>query len=521
MILNKEEILVYLRKSRSDDPSMSVTEVLAKHEYILNEFTQSEYGFTLPEERIFREVVSGETISGRPMMQQIMKLIENDSIKAVLVVEPQRLSRGDLEDCGRIINTFRYTNTLVVTPSKIYDLNEEYDRKFFEMELSRGNDYLEYTKKILQRGRSASVRKGNYIGSVAPYGYDKVTIGTGKDACPTLAINENEAAAVRVIFDMYANKRAGFKQIAYHLDSLGITTRNGKPNWSPATIAIILANPVYIGKIRWNYRSNTKKMVDGTLKTSRPINDDSMLIDGKHPAIIDEDTFFKCQKLRNLKPGIKKSYELRNPYCGLVVCGRCGRSMQYKQCRQKRKDGTYSVQINLICPNQANCHSRSVNMKEFENAFIPILKDEIDNFKVKLQQKNDDSYEKTIQLMQAELIKLQARDSRQKDAFEDGLYTKEEYLLRNAKLLEQIERTKTTIADLKAALPKKIDFRHKLIQFTECLEKLQNNKISCEQKNILLKNCVEKIEYNTENLSQAGIGRYVKNCFNLDVFFIY
>lgn len=521
MIFSKDEILVYLRKSRSDDPAMTVSEVLAKHEYILNEFTQSEYGFTLPEERIFREVVSGETISGRPMMQQIMKLIENDDIKAVIVVEPQRLSRGDLEDCGRIINTFRYTNTLVVTPNKTYDLNEEYDRKFFEMELSRGNDYLEYTKKILQRGRNASVRKGNYIGSVAPYGYNKVIVGTGKDAYPTLSINESEAAAVRVIFDMYANNHVGFKQIAHHLDSLGIVPRNGKANWSPATIAIIISNPVYIGKVRWNHRSNTKKIVDGALTTSRPVNNEPMLIDGKHPAIIDESTFNKCQSLRNLKPSIKKAYEMRNPYCGLVVCGKCGHSMQYKQCRQKRKDGSYSVQVNLICPNQTNCHSRSVNMRDFEKAFIPALKDEIENFKIKIKLNNDDSYEKSIQLMESELVKLQARDSRQKDAFEDGLYTKSEYLLRNAKLQEQIERTKATISDLKTAMPKKIDFRNKLIQFTECLEKLQDESVSCEKKNSLLKNCVEKIEYNTENESQAGIGRYVKNCFKLDVFFIY
>lgn len=521
MIFSKENVIIYLRKSRSDDPAMSISDVLAKHEYILNEFTQSEYGFTLPEERIFREVVSGETISGRPMMQQIMKLIENDEIKAVIVVEPQRLSRGDLEDCGRIINTFRYTNTLVVTPNKTYNLNEEYDRKFFEMELSRGNDYLEYTKKILQRGRTASVRKGNYIGSVAPYGYNKVIIGTGKDASPTLSINESEAAAVRVIFNMYANNGVGFAQIAHHLDSLGIIPRNGKNNWSAATIAIIISNPIYIGKVRWNHRAHTKKIIDGTLTTSRPINSEPMLIDGKHPAIIDEDTFYKCQNLRNLKPSIKKAYEMRNSYCGLVICGKCGHSMQYKQCRQKRKDGTYSTQINLICPNQRNCHSRSVNMSEFEKVFIPALKDEIDNFKIKLRLKKDDSYEKSIELMESELIKLKARDSRQKDAYEDGLYTKSEYLLRNAKLQEKIEQTKAAISDLKTALPKKIDFKNKLIQFTECLEKLQDETVSCEKKNSLLKNCVKKIEYNTENEAQTGIGRYVKNSFKLNIFFIY
>ena len=122
-----ENLIMYLRKSRSDDISMSVEDVLAKHEHILQEYCEREFGARLPENKIFREVVSGETIADRPVMKEIMKLLETGTIKGVLVVEPQRLSRGDLEDCGKIINTFRYTETLIITPPKTYDLSNEYD----------------------------------------------------------------------------------------------------------------------------------------------------------------------------------------------------------------------------------------------------------------------------------------------------------------------------------------------------------------------------------------------------------
>ena len=183
----ENEIYIYLRKSRSDDSSLSIEEVLSRHETILQDYAKKNLGFLIPESQIFREVVSGETIDDRPLMKQLIHLLESDSsIKGVLVVEPQRLSRGDLVDCGTIINTFRYTNTLVLTPPKTYNLTDEYDRKFLEMELMRGNDYLEYTKRILARGREASVRAGNYIGSIRPYGYQKVTYGTGKDKVLTL-----------------------------------------------------------------------------------------------------------------------------------------------------------------------------------------------------------------------------------------------------------------------------------------------------------------------------------------------
>ena len=37
-IFHPDEVLIYLRKSRSDDPTLSVEEVLSKHESILMEW---------------------------------------------------------------------------------------------------------------------------------------------------------------------------------------------------------------------------------------------------------------------------------------------------------------------------------------------------------------------------------------------------------------------------------------------------------------------------------------------------
>ena len=97
-----EEVIDYLRKSQSDDPLLTVEEVLSKHEAILDEWAEKNLGGVVPEENKFREVVSGETISGRPEIQKVLRLIESPKYKAVKVVEPQRLTRGDLEDLSLI-----------------------------------------------------------------------------------------------------------------------------------------------------------------------------------------------------------------------------------------------------------------------------------------------------------------------------------------------------------------------------------------------------------------------------------
>ena len=133
--MNRDILLMYLRKSRADNPQETVEEVLERHERILQESAVRLMGLPVPEEYIYREVVSGETIEDRPKMKELLSAIENPDVKGILVVDPQRLSRGDWEDGGRILSSFRYSHTLIHTPQKTYDLNNKFDYKFFKMEL--------------------------------------------------------------------------------------------------------------------------------------------------------------------------------------------------------------------------------------------------------------------------------------------------------------------------------------------------------------------------------------------------
>lgn len=520
--LSIEDIIIYLRKSRSDDPNMSVEEVLAKHEDDLQEFCEKEFNQRMPEQQIFREVVSGETIDDRPVMSSIMKMLETGKLKGVLVVEPQRLSRGDLQDCGRIINTFRYTNTLVLTPVKTYNLNDEYDRKFFEMELTRGNDYLEYNKKILNRGRIRSVKNGNFIGSIAPYGYKRISIGSGKEKCHTLEIIPEEAEAIRLMYHLFINEGYGFTRIARHLDKLSIKPRKTE-HWSPAAIKDMIENPVYIGKIRWNWRKTEKVIVDSRIVKTRPKNKDEaqwIFVDGKHEAIIDEETFHAALERRGKNPRIKKGKELKNPYAGLLFCGTCGKSMSYKKFKQYRGKSE-NVCENMLCNNQAICKTKSVKFDIFQERVIASLEKTIADFELKL--KNDDGsaaklHKNIISNLEIELKKLKEKDIRQKDFLDDGIYSKEEYLSRNAKVQEQIAETMEALCQARDSVPPEIDYQEKIVRFTDCLEALKDPDVSAKEKNLLLKACIDKIIYHNNMESKPGIGRYVENIFELDIF---
>ena len=256
--LKTDEIIIYLRKSRADDPLLTVEEVLSKHEQMLDEWVERNLPDMgrVPEENRYREVVSGETIDSRPEIQRVLTRVESPRAKAVLIVEPQRLSRGDLEDIGRMVKLLRYSNTIVITIPYTYDLRDERDRDMFERELKRGNEFLEYQKRIMNNGRLLSVQNGNYIGTRPPYGFKKVQFKEGKTTCYTLEAIPEQAAVVKLVYEMYRDGYGSHK-IARHLNELGIKTQQGK-KWGAESLKKMRTNEHYIGKVVWNRRRNVK-----------------------------------------------------------------------------------------------------------------------------------------------------------------------------------------------------------------------------------------------------------------------
>lgn len=495
-LLYDDIILMYLRKSRQDSDAESVEETLARHEQILQDYALRVFGYRIPDKYIFREVVSGETIAARPMMQQVLNLMESDKVKGVLCVEPQRLSRGDMVDCGTISNVFRYSHTKCYTPTMIYDMSVKHERKFFEAELMRGGEYLEYTKEILQRGRLLSVQNGNYIGSIAPYGYRKVKTGTKKNERYTLEIIPEEAEAIRLMYDVYVNQNKGFAEVCNALDRMGYKPRKAN-HWSPAAVKDMIENPIYIGKLRWNWRKNQKTMDNGTVKISRPKqkDDECTIVDGLHEPIISEELFEKALAKRGKNIRIKKEVECRNPYSGIVFC-QCGRAMSY---RPQRANGIQKAEPRLVCNGQTHCKTRSCTYPDFEAYIINVLETCIHQFEVELANKNASDmelfYENRVKQLQKELKEIESLEEEQYDLLESKVYTREVFLKRNTKLQERKASVLKVLEELEEKKSVPIDYEQKIADFNAALTALQSKDFDAIEKNMLLKKCINRITY--------------------------
>lgn len=482
-----EQYIIYLRKSRQDDPRETVEEVLEKHETMLQEYAQKEFGGKIPEENIYREVVSGESIEDREEIKKVLARIEDPNIKGVLVIEPSRLSRGDLEDCGRLLSDFRYTKTLVVTPYMTYDLESKMERKFFQDELLRGRDYLEYTKEILLRGRIAAVKRGCFIGNHAPFGYKKIKIG--KDH--TLEIIEDEAQIVRLIFDLYVKEGVTPGRIALQLNKMGLKAPRGE-KWAKDTIRYIIRNKHYDGKVVFYRVRETVVVENGERKVKRLSQPDEEVIvaEGKHTAIIDHATFEASQKLVARHPRQKHTYPLKNPFSAVLVCGKCGRVMN--QHPYKHAEDRYE------CKTRPRCY-KSTKVSEIEAAIIAAL-EEAELPALELKVKNGDGNAAKIQKRLLEKLEKQmaeyiAQEDKQFELLETGRYSQDIFDRRNAVLRAKMEECQSQIYKTKATMPKNVDYAERVVALKKAIDILRDTEATPQEKNDLLRAIVERIEF--------------------------
>lgn len=498
-----EEILEYLRKSQSDDPLLTVEEVLAKHETILDEWSEKHFGAKVPEENKFREVVSGETIKERPEINKVLRMIESPKYKAVKVVEPQRLTRGDLEDIGRLMKLLKHTNTYVITPERMYDLRDEYDWNAFEAELKRGNDYLKYTKKILERGRLLSVSQGNYIASVPPYGFDKTVVMDGKRKCPTLKENKEQADIVRLIFDLYVNKDMGCTKICNYLDDMKIKPPKGK-YWSPAAMKDKLENVHYIGKVKWNWRKTIDIVEEGEFIKTRPKAKigEYLIYEGRHEGIVSEELFNAAQEKRGRNHRAKPTTKVRNPLAGLLWC-KCGRAMSLRFF--KHKDGTEKSAPRLSCENQKHCNNGSCLYEEILNRVVEVLQQCIEDFEIRIKNDEGDSiklHNQLIKNLEKKMKELQARELAQweQQSHPDPAQRMPTEIFKqlNEKLLHEKEEVQQALCKAYESMPEPIDYEERLCHFQDALAALKDSEADAALQNRLLKACIDKIEYSRE-----------------------
>jgi len=485
---------IYLRKSREDIESEKYGEgeTLARHEKILTTLAEKR---NLTIGKIYREVVSGETISERKEMQKLLKDVENEKWNGVLVVEVERLARGDTADQGRVSKAFKYSHTKIITPVKTYDPDNEFDEEYFEFGLFMSRREYKTINRRLQRGREISVSEGKFVGNIAPFGYDRVKLEDSKGY--TLSINQNEAPIVKEIFRLYTFESNTIGSVVKQLNNMNLKPRNTN-EWTISSVKDILSNPTYIGKIVWNRRKQKKKTKNGHLIISRPRNQDYLIYNGLHEPIIDNKTWELVQEKRKQNtPKVKHNTVIQNPLVGLVFCEKCGKPMQRRPYTKADKPAT------LICSN-SKCNNVSSKLYIVEEKIIEALKIWLKNYKVDYEVKDNSNFKgnqllkRSITSTKKELGRENAKLDKIYNFLEDGIYSKDEFINRSKTIKDNIESLENKLQEYNSLLHKNTEIQNqkenimpKLKNVIDLYDKLE----TAEAKNILLRSIIAKVTY--------------------------
>ncbi len=500
-----KQYLLYLRKSRKDRDLELQTghfDTLQRHRDALLALAKQR-GYSIA--HIYEEVVSGDSIAERPEMQKLLAAVETGAFEGVLVMEVPRLARGNTRDQGTVAETFQYSGTKIITPDKVYDPTDEADEEYFEFGLFMSRREYKAINRRLQRGRMASLEEGKYIAGTAPYGYRRVRIPHQKGY--TLEPVPETAEVVREIYSLYTVGEpqpdgrctpVGSYGIANLLNARGIRSPGGL-KWTATAVRDILKNPTYAGFIRWSYRPDKKQMVDGSLVVSHPVNKETVLKKGIHPAIITEETWTAAKAAMNSRSHapVPSSKNIANPLAGLLYCSVCGRSMV------QLPQGSHGAPM-VMCP-RAKCPTVGSRRDVVEAALLEALGEWLEAYKVQLQDaafRQDDQVireaERGIAKAQKQIEALNKQRGSLFDLLEQGVYSKDTFLERSRILAARITEAERQIDSLRKhleSLRKSEIIQRNLVPRIKNVLDVYSTLETPKEQNTLLKSVLDHVVY--------------------------
>lgn len=467
-MLNKDGVYaMYLRKSRADleAEQRGQFETLAHHLQILTDLAKK-HGIRIV--KTYREIVSGDSIEGRPEVQKLLSEVQQGIYDGVLVTEISRLARGRTKDQGTVAEAFRSSGTLIITPSKIYDPTDDADETFFDFELFMARQEYKYIKKRMQRGRQLSRQNGNWIFPHVPIGYKKEGLRL---------IPDRDAPILKAAMLDFAHGKRTETETILHLRSV-LPSRK----WGYEATRRTLGNPIYCGYLR-------DRKIDP--------NADNLNTDEYTPAncipIISLQDHVDIVRRFTPRPRLKKGKPLKNAFAGLIRCSTCGRAILYHDNHGKP---VLSHQRGIDTP---DCRCSQIY---YSKAYQEITAAIIENLPDQSLTQEPQDHSEELSALQRQLKKAEQIRTALFDKLEEGLYTPSEFKERKILRDNEINALKRQIEGLegqKKAVPP-------ISVSTDDLKKVLSSGTAAEV-NELLRILIDHIEYSKPSRKAEPIYR--------------
>ena len=319
---------------------------------------------------------SGKSITGRPEFTQMLQDIadDKDGVEYILVFKLSRFGRNAAD----VLNSLQYIQDFGVNLICVEDgIDSSKDSGKLTITVLSAVAEIERENILVQtmEGRKQKAREGKWNGGQAPFGY---TLDSKKGM---LIVNPEEAEIVKIIFNKFVNEGLGADSISNYLNQHGYVKRKYRSHelnyFTRSLVRKILDNPVYIGKIAYG-KSSTEKIKGTRDQYHRVRNDDFLLAEGLHDAIIDLDLWEGARAKRE-ETGVKwvKTHSLEHEHIltGLLKCPICGVGMSGTVRRRKNKStGEYKDDFYYRCK-----HRKKINESDFCNCSLVLNQNELNS----------------------------------------------------------------------------------------------------------------------------------------------
>lgn len=460
-------VAAYIRVSTDDQIEYSPASQLDK----IQQYAKA-HDMILPKEYIFvDDGISGRNTAKRPEFNRMIGIAKTNPkpFDAILLWKFSRFARNREDSIVYKSMLRKQLKIDVISISE--DVGDDKMSILIEALIEAMDEYYSINlAEEVKRGMTEKASRGEPL-SVAPYGYKMVD--------SKLVIDEKTAPIVREMFERYADG-VPCRTLAIDLTQRGYRTTRGN-NFENRTVEYILQNPVYIGKIRWNPSGRTRRNYD---------DENIMIVDGQHEPLVSDELFYNVQKMIAQNKKYYSKYARRSPVVhdfmlrGLVRCSNCGSTLVMGV-------GGKSLQCHKY--SHGSCHvSHSITLSKINNSVIKYMHDILGQRDLNVV-KRSLKYTVTPFDYESRIKKLELKRKRIKDAYEDGVYTIEEYKSSIEKLnieLQAIDAEKAREIKPEEAF-EKIKKKAK-----EILPALEDPTVEEGVKNSLLRQVVDYITFN-------------------------
>lgn len=471
------KVAVYSRKSR-EDPDTEDT--LLKHREQLKSLLVR---YNFKDAEWHEEVVSSDSIDNRPIFSKLLPRIRSGEFDVVCVIANDRLSRGSQIDSGRIMEAFKVSNTLLITPHKVYDMANESDEMLSEFELVIARNEYRAIKRRLLNGRKGAVKEGRPHSGSVPYGYkwDK----NDKSA----KIVEEKIKIYRMMIDWFLKEEMSSAAIADRLNQLQVPPPSSRGKmWYGEVVTYLLTNNFYRGYVWYGNDPESKGLHEPT-KTEE-----------EHLQIVE-----RVSKLRTYPNAGRRLNMNTNKLSGLVRCPYCLKAQGIDQPKGRQKHVRKCVRKSTT--REPMCDTtKGINEDILYRAILQEIKYYSSKiFKRTEHHEHDDSTSFIIQMIELKekaCNKFRGRIDRLKELYLDGDLDKMDYKEKLVKAQENLIKSEEELADLyssiefqkaKALEKRSMHWQEEHVQsFLESDQNMTDSEI-----NIILKKLISHVSYKT------------------------